>query len=414
MNEVFERRRGVLHADGVSVERIARAAGTPVYVYSASEIRRRLRAFRSAFAAREHLVCYALKANSNLAVCRVLAREGAGADIVSGGELARALEAGIEPGRIVYSGVGKTESEMRRALRAGILAFNVESAEEAEALAAVARRLGRSAPFAVRLNPDVDAHTHAHVTTGRYGNKFGLPLPEALAVYRRSLRTRGLRAVGIQCHIGSQVQRVAPYRAALSALLEAVSAVEAAGVRLRHVDVGGGMGIAYSGGRDMRPEELAKVLLPSLRGRPDLRLLLEPGRWLVGPAGLLLTKVLFRKSGGGRRFLIVDAAMNDLLRPALYGAHHAIVPVRQRAGRCERSDVVGPVCESADFLAKDHLLAPQRPGDFLAVLQSGAYGFSMSSQYNSRPRAAEVLVDGGRWRVARRREDYEDLVRNER
>ncbi|HAH06603.1 MAG TPA: diaminopimelate decarboxylase [Elusimicrobia bacterium] len=405
---------GRLRVEGVLAERIAGAAGTPTYAYSSAEIRRRYRAFDLAFADRDHLLCYALKANSNLSLCRVLAREGAGADIVSGGELRRALEAGIPPSKIVFSGVGKLDSELHAALRARILAVNVESEEEARRLELIARRVGRRAPFAVRLNPGVDARTHPHVTTGMPGTKFGLSRREALRVYRRAKDSRWLEAVGIQCHIGSQIVRAAPYRAALKGLLEAADAAAAMGLRLRHVDVGGGMGIVYDRGETFEPRELARTLLPILKGRPGLRLLLEPGRSLVGPAGVLLTRTLYRKASGGRRFVVVDAAMNDLIRPALYDAYHPVVCVRPRAGRTVPMDVVGPVCETADFFAKGRRLPPIERGDLLAVLKAGAYGFSMSSQYNSRPRAAEVLVEGGRFRTIRAREDFSDLVRHER
>jgi diaminopimelate decarboxylase len=402
----------VLHIEGVSAERIAGAVGTPTYVYSASEIRRRFRALDRAFSPRRRLVCYALKANPSLAVCRLLAREGAGAEVVSGGELRRALLAGFPPGKIVFSGVGKTEEEMALGIRRGILAFNIESTEEAEALASVARRSGRAAPYAVRLNPDVEAHTHAHLTTGRARTKFGVTRREALSIYRRSLP--GLTPVGVHCHIGSQITELGPNRRALDAMLRVVRELAASGIRLSHIDVGGGMGIRYGGREPFTPAEFASSLEPLLAKTPGLRLLLEPGRSLVGPAGVLLCRVLYRKRAGGRRFVIVDAAMNDLLRPALYDARHGLAAVRRRPGPVRSLDVAGPVCESADTLARGVRLPEPEAGDLLAVLQSGAYGFSMSSQYNSRPRAAEVLVEGRRFRIARRREGFADLVRGER
>jgi diaminopimelate decarboxylase len=310
--------------------------------------------------------------------------------------------------------VGKTDDEMRLGLRRGILAFNVESLGEVERLRSMARRLARPAPFAVRINPGVDAGTHAYVTTGTAGTKFGMSRAQALPAYLSSLRDGWLRPVGIHCHIGSQITRIEPYRKALKALASLAGELAGMGVRLDHLDIGGGFGISYGGPEaqlDFR--ELARGLLPMLRGMPR-RLILEPGRSLVGPAGVLLTRVLGRKSSGSREFLVVDAAMNDLVRPALYGARHTVSPVHPRPGRRARFDVVGPVCESADFLAKDCLLAPPEPGDLLAIGQSGAYGFSMSSQYNSRPRACEVLVEGGGFRVIRRRETFLDLVRLER
>jgi len=414
MAPAISSRQARLFIERVPARRIAAAAGTPSYVYSAREIRRRYRAFERAFAAREHLICYALKANSNLAVCRLLSEEGAGADIVSGGELRRALSAGVPPEKIVFSGVGKTDDELSAALRAGILAINVESAEEARRLEDLARRLRRKARFSVRLNPDVESGTHAHVTTGKAGTKFGVPFAEALAIYGMARRGAWLKAVGAQCHIGSQITRTEPYRQAVRALLKLVDAAAGLGLALRYLDVGGGMGIAYDRGRYLPPERLAGALLPALRGHPGLKLILEPGRCLVGPAGVLLTRVLYRKRGGKRRIVVVDAAMNDLIRPALYGAQHPIVPVERRGGASSAADVVGPVCETADFLAKGRLLAPVEPGDVLALLQAGAYGFSMSSQYNSRPRAAEVLVEGRYFRIVRRRETFADLVRLER
>ncbi|MFA6578266.1 MAG: diaminopimelate decarboxylase [Elusimicrobiota bacterium] len=408
-------RDGRVRIAAASLEAAARLLGTPAYAYSADALRGRFRAFSAAFSGRKPLVCYALKANPNLSICRVLARAGAGADIVSGGELARALEAGIRPEKIVYSGVGKTEPEMRAALRAGILAFNVESLEEARALDAAARRLRMRAPFAVRLNPDVDARTHAHVNTGHAQSKFGLCEKEALALYREAGSIlAGLKPVGLQMHIGSQVAQTGPYKEALKVFLRVLGAVEALGVRLSHADVGGGMGISYGQGKEFDPRSLAPEVLSAFRSRPRLRLILEPGRWLIGPCGVLLTRVLYRKDAGGKRYVIVDAAMNDPLRPALYGAHHEVLPVRPRKGARRKMDVVGPVCESGDFLAKDRLLPPLEPGDLLAVLQAGAYGSSMGSQYNSRPRPAEAMAEGSRWRIVRRRESYEDLVRSER
>ena len=401
----------VLHVEGVSAERIAGTVGTPAYVYSASEIRRRFRGLDRAFSDRERLICYALKANPSLAVCRLLAKEGAGAEVVSGGELRRALLAGFPPGKIVFSGVGKTEEEMALGIRRGVLAFNVESTEEARRLAAIARRMRARAPFAVRLNPDVEAHTHAHLTTGKARTKFGVTRAEALSIYRRSLP--GLRPVGLHCHIGSQITELGPHRRALGVMLRVVGELAVSGIRLSHIDIGGGMGIRYGKKEPFAPAEFASSLAPLLAKVPGLRLLLEPGRSLVGPAGILLCRVLYRKRAGGRRIVIVDAAMNDLLRPALYDARHTLMPVRRRSGPAHSLDVAGPVCESADYLARGVRLPEPEPGDLLAVLQSGAYGFSMSSQYNSRPRAAEVLVEGRRFRIVRRREGFADLVRGE-
>lgn len=405
-------RGGLLHIERVPAARIASAAGTPVYVYSSAEIRRRLGLFSSAFRGRDHLILYAVKANSNASVLRLLMRGGAGAEVVSGGELSRALAAGFAPSKIVFSGVGKTEAEMRLALRAGILAFNVESTEESLRLAAVSRRMGKTAPFAVRVIPEVGGAGHPHIATGHKDTKFGVPRKEALSIYRRFRDGARLKPVGLHCHIGSQITAARPYVRALGMTLALVDELSALGVRLGHLDIGGGMGIDFEGVPGLSIRGLASAVLPRLTGHPGLRLILEPGRFLVGPAGILLTKVLYRKGTSARRFVVVDAAMNDLLRPALYEARHTIVPVRRGRSRAP-VDLVGPVCESADFLAKGRRLPALKPGDLLAVLQTGAYGFSMSSQYNSRPRAAEVLVDGGRFKVVRRRETFEDLVRLE-
>ncbi len=393
-------------------EALARRFGTPLYVYDADAARARLRALRGAFS-RQPLVCYAMKANSNAALCRVLARAGAGADIVSGGELSRALAAGFPAGRVVFSGVGKTRDEMAAALRAGILTFNVESAEELAALEGVSRRLGKRAPVSLRINPDVDPKTHPHITTGRYDNKFGVELGEAIGLYKKAAKSRHLLVRGIQCHIGSQITSAAPYRAAARAVSGALKRLAAAGIELSLVDLGGGLGVAAGGGKALDLADYARALQDALAPWPGLQLLIEPGRYLVADAGVLLATVLYRKKTPRRRFVIVDAAMNDLARPALYGAKHAVTPARRRPGKTAVVDVVGPVCESGDFLARGVPLPPCRPGDVLVVEQAGAYGFSMSSQYNSRGRAAEILVEGKKARLARRRETTADLTRHE-
>ncbi|MEK7743434.1 MAG: diaminopimelate decarboxylase [Elusimicrobiota bacterium] len=403
-----------MFCEGVALERIARSAGTPVYVYSAAAVLGRYRELDHAFAGRERAVCYALKANPNAALCRLLSREGAGADVVSGGELQRALAAGFPPDRILFSGAGKTEAELRLAVRSKIAAVNVESRGELDLLARVARRLRRRAPVGVRLNPGVGAGAHAHIQTGDAATKFGVPAREAGALLMRCRADRWLRPVGLQCHIGSQIEAAGPYRKALGELLGVLVEARRKGVELEHADIGGGMGIAYPGARSLLPSDLARAILPALKPHPRLRLILEPGRWLVGEAGVLLTRVLYRKEGGGRRFLIVDAGMNDLMRPALYGARHGIAPVRLGKGRASAMDIVGPVCETGDYLARGVMLPGQEPGALLAVLQAGAYGFSMSSQYNSRPRAAEALVEGRSWRVVRERESLSDVTRGEK
>ena len=401
----------VLRVEGVSAEALARAYGTPLYVYSAAAVRERLAALRKAFKARDPLICYALKANSNRQLCSILSRAGVGADIVSAGELARALRAGFEPKKTVFSGVGKTEDEMAAGLRAGLLAFNVESSEEMDALARVAGRLRLRASS--RLNPDVNARTHPHITTGRSENKFGVEIEEALALYARAARDKRLRIVGVQCHIGSQITDVAPYRRAAASIAKAVKRLEETGIRLSQIDVGGGIGISYKDETPLPLAALARALQEAFAPWPHARLLLEPGRFLVADAGILLTRVLYRKETTKRRFIIVDGAMTDLPRPALYGAWHPVEAVRPRQGRRRVVDVVGPVCESGDFLARERSLPPLERGDLLAVRKAGAYGFAMSSQYNSRPRAAEVLVDGGRARLARRRETLKDLFDSE-
>jgi len=410
----FNYRRGLLSAEGLPLDRIARAVGTPVYIYSARGLRDRFAALDRAFSSRDHLICYALKANSNLSVCRILARLGAGADVVSGGELRRAIGSGFDPRRIVFSGVGKTEEEIAFAVRKGALALNVESEEELGAIARVAKRLKKRARFSIRLNPNVDAGTHRHITTGRSDNKFGVDFPRALALYRKSRSNRNLHAVGIQSHIGSQITQIRPYREAVAVILKLVARLSSEGIRLEYADVGGGMGITYQNETPLPLNALAKEILTQLRPWPGLRLLLEPGRFLTADAGVLLTRVLYRKRTSRTRFVIVDAAMNDLLRPALYEAYHPILPVRRGNRSSVVLDVVGPVCETADCFAKGRRLPWPEPGEFWAILKAGAYGFSMSSQYNSRPRPAEVLVDGDSWRVVRARERFDDLVRHER
>lgn len=410
----FEYRGGRLSLDGVPLERIAREVGTPAYAYSASEIERRYVSIDAAFAGREHLICYALKANSNLSVCALLAKLGAGADVVSGGELRRALEAGFPGGKIVFSGVGKTDEEIALALRKGVKALNVESQEELAAIARVAGRLGRRARFSVRLNPNVDAGTHKHITTGRHDNKFGVDFAGALALYRAAKKDKRLEAVGVQSHIGSQITKVAPYREALGVLLRLVEKVTAAGVALEYVDMGGGMGITYKDESPLALETLASEVCAALAPWPKLKLLLEPGRYLTADAGVLLTRVLYRKRTENTRFVIVDAAMNDLMRPALYEAYHPILPARKSGAAEVPLDVVGPVCETSDCFAKGRALPWPKAGDVWAVLKAGAYGFSMSSTYNTRPRPPEVLVKDGRYSLVRRRESFDDLVRHER
>jgi diaminopimelate decarboxylase len=410
--QFFPRRDGRLHVESVPFDAIAGRFGTPCYVYSRAALESAFRAFTEALAGRDHLVCYALKANANLAVLNVLARLGAGFDIVSGGELARVIAAGGDPGKVVFSGVGKSEPEIRRALEAGILCFNVESAAELVRIEALAAASGRVAPVSFRVNPDVDPKTHPYISTGLKENKFGVAFEDALPLYRRAASSRSLRVVGVDFHIGSQLTETAPFVAALERILELVDALAGEGVALHHVDLGGGLGIRY---RDEVPPPVAAylgALLARIGPRP-VKILLEPGRALVGNAGALLTRIEYLKPGAERSFAIVDAAMNDLLRPALYDAWHEIVPVAVRAGPTRRYDVVGPVCETADFLGHGRDLAVEE-GDLLAILSAGAYGMTMSSNYNTRPRAAEVMVDGATMHLVRQREAIDALFALER
>ena len=406
------RRALELELDGVSLAEIARRFGTPCYVYSRAMIEAAFREFDEGLAGVEHLVCYAVKANSNLAVLDVLRRLGAGFDIVSGGELARVLAAGGSASRVIFSGVGKSEAEIAQALAAGIKCFNVESEPELDRLDALAGRAGVKAPVALRINPDVDARTHPYISTGLAGNKFGIPHARAIEVYRRAARLPNLRIAGIGCHIGSQILETAPLEEAVDRVLELVAALAREGIALEHVDLGGGFGIRY---RDETPPDIrayCRRLAARVKGR-GFQVQLEPGRAIVGPAGVLLTRVEYLKLDKEKRFAVVDASMSELIRPALYESWHDIVPVRTRAGAAATYDVVGPVCESSDVLGVDRPLALQA-GDLLAILSAGAYGMAMSSNYNTRPRPCEVLVDGGRALEVRAREPIESLFSLER
>jgi diaminopimelate decarboxylase len=409
----FTYRKRVLHAEEVPLAAIAEAVGTPVYVYSTATLVRHFRVVTEAFAPHPHLVCFSVKANSNLSVLRLLAEQGSGFDIVSGGELARVRQAGGEPAKTVFAGVGKTPEEMAQALSAGILFFNVESAEELEQLDAVARAQGKRAPFAIRVNPNVDARTHRYIATGLKTSKFGVPFEEAVALYGRSKKMKGLRAVGLDCHIGSQITRTAPFKAALSKVAGLYQELKTKGHGLQYLDIGGGLGITYTAETPPSPAEYARTALAAV-GHTGATVIFEPGRVVVGNAGVLLTRVLYRKRTPARTFVVVDAGMNDLMRPALYDAHHGLQPLVQRRGQEVEVDVVGPVCESTDVLARERSLVLPRQGELMALMSAGAYGMSMASTYNSRPRPAEVLVDGDAWRVVRERERLEDLWRGER
>ncbi|HSD60062.1 MAG TPA: diaminopimelate decarboxylase [Burkholderiales bacterium] len=408
----FVRRGGELHAEDVPLTRIAQEFGTPCYVYSRAALEGAYLAFEHALADREHLICYAVKANSNIAVLNVFARLGSGFDIVSGGELARVLAAGGDPARVVFSGVGKTADEMRAALGAGILCFNAESAPELERLNEVAGTLGRRAPVSIRVNPDVDPKTHPYISTGLRQNKFGVPHSEALALYRWAARLPHLEVKGVDCHIGSQLTEIPPFVEALEKILALADQLQREGMALSHLDLGGGLGIRYQNEAPPAVADYAQALFRVLGSRRQ-KILVEPGRALVGNAGLLLTRVEYLKHGEEKNFAVVDAAMNDLLRPALYDAFHDIVPVKDRAAPDGIFDVVGPVCETGDFLGHGRRLRVA-PGDLLAVLSAGAYGMSMSSNYNTRPRAAEVMVDGERAQLVRERERVESLFSLER
>jgi diaminopimelate decarboxylase len=407
----FAYRDGVLHAESVSLESIAREFGTPCFVYSRAALEQAYGAFVEACQGRDVLICYAMKANSNLAILNVFARRGAGFDIVSGGELARVIAAGGDPRKVVFSGVGKSEAEILCALQANIYCFNVESEQELFRLSALAAGAGKTATVSLRVNPDVDAKTHRYISTGLKKDKFGIPHSAALELYRKAAALPGLRISGIDCHIGSQLTEVAPFIAALDRLLELCDRLRRAGIDIEHLDIGGGLGIRYRNEEPLLPSDYLAAVFRRL-GRRKLRLILEPGRALVGNAGLVLTRIEYTKHGEVKNFAVVDAAMNDLLRPALYGAWHRIDAVRPRDETARKYDVVGPICETGDFLGQGRRLAVA-PGDLLAIASAGAYGMSMSSNYNTRPRAAEVMVDKDCAYLIREREPLASLFAGE-
>jgi diaminopimelate decarboxylase len=412
----FEYRNGRLHVESIPVDQLVAAYGSPCYVYSKRAILDAWDAFRQAAAGRDVLVCFALKANSNLAIIELLSRAGAGFDIVSGGELQRVIAAGGDPGRTVFSGVGKTAAEMHDALHAGVRCFNVESAAELERLDAVAGSLAMKAPVSIRVNPDVDAGTHPYISTGLRENKFGIAHEDALEVYRRAAQLPHLDVVGIDCHIGSQITTLEPFLAAFDKVLELVDQLHEAGIPLSHIDLGGGLGIRYRDETPPRPDELLGAVFDRLKRHPrgdQYQLMFEFGRALVGNAGALLTRVEYLKRNGDRHFAIVDCAMNDLMRPSLYDAWHQVLPAQPRSGNALSYDIVGPVCESGDWLARERDLVLQE-GDILALMSAGAYGMSMSSNYNTRPRPPEVLVEGDRHWLVRERESIESLFALER
>lgn len=412
MND-FRYRNGRLYCEDVPLEKIASAVGTPFYVYSHATLKRHFRVFDGAFSGLPHLTCFAVKSNSNIAILRLFIEEGGGVDIVSGGELYRALKAGVDPEKVVYSGVGKKAEEIEFALEAGILMFNVESGQELDAIAACAKRTGKRAGVALRINPDVDAETHPHISTGLKENKFGIDIEKSLEAYRRARTLENIDVIGVSCHIGSQVTKTSPFVDALKRLKKLLGRLEEEGFVIRYLDLGGGLGITYKDETPPEPAEYAAALMAFARDLP-YTLIFEPGRVLVGNAGALVTKVLYRKNTDEKDFVIVDAGMNDLIRPSLYDSYHRILPVAERERVEIVADVVGPICESGDYLAKNRKLPGVGQGELIAVMSAGAYGFSMSSNYNSRPRVAEVLVRDDLFYVIRERETYEDLVRGER
>ena len=413
----FEYRNGEMFAEGVALERIAREVGTPAYVYSLATLKRHFKVFDQAFSKVRHIVCFSVKANSNLALLRAFAKEGSGFDIVSGGELFRALKVGADPTKIVFSGVGKKREEIEYALNSGILMFNVESEQELLALNDIASSMGKRAPISLRVNPDVDPQTHPYISTGMKKAKFGVDIKKSLETYRKAVSLRNVEVVGVDCHIGSQLTSITPFVDALAKVREYLDRVLAGemkkeGAQIRYLDLGGGLGINYHDETPPSPDEYAKAIVEGLEGL-DVTLILEPGRVIVGNAGILLTEVQYIKETDSKNFVIVDGGMNDLIRPALYGSYQAIQPVVENRAQRIVADVVGPICESGDFFAKDREIPRPQRGDFLAIMSAGAYGFTMASNYNSHPKPPEVLVDGEKYYVIRRRESFDDLINGE-
>jgi len=413
----FEYRNGEMFAEAVPLKRIAREVGTPAYVYSLATLKRHFQVFDQAFAKVPHIVCFSVKANSNLALLRAFAKQGSGFDIVSGGELFRALKAGGDPKKIVFSGVGKKKDEIEYALNTGILMFNVESDEELSALDEIAGGIGKKAPISLRVNPDVDPQTHPYISTGMKKAKFGVDIKKSLETYKKAVALKNIDVVGVDCHIGSQLTSLTPFVDALAKVREYLDRVLAGelkkeGAQIRYLDLGGGLGINYHDETPPLPEDYAKAIIRGLEGL-DVMLILEPGRVIVGNAGLLLTEVQYLKETDTKRFVIVDGGMNDLIRPALYGSYQAIQPVVETQAEKVVADVVGPICESGDFFAKDREIGRPRRGDLLAVMSAGAYGFTMASNYNSHPKPPEVLVDGDKYYVVRKRETFDDLINGE-
>ena len=401
-----------LYCEDTSLRRLVEKWGTPLYLYSHQTLCRHFEVFNSAFERFPHLVCFSVKANSNLALLKIFITQGGGADVVSGGELFRVLKAGIDPKKVVYSGVGKTEEEIRFALKAGILMFNLESSEELRVINEQAKALHTKAPISIRVNPDIDPKTHPYISTGLKKNKFGIDLHRALGEYRFARSLEHIEVIGVDCHIGSQITETGPFVEALRKVKTLISELKHEGIAVKYLDLGGGLGITYAEEVPPHPNDYAEAILNELQGY-DLTLILEPGRVIVGNAGVLVTKVLYTKATPEKNFVIVDAGMNDLIRPSLYNAYQAVVPISKTTEERYAADIVGPICESGDFLARDRTIAKVHRGDFLAVMSAGAYGFAMSSNYNSRPRPAEVLVAGKDSFLIRKRESLEDLIRGE-
>ncbi len=408
----FQYHGNELFCEEVPVRGIAQTVGTPFYLYSLNTLENHFRAFQNAFSGIDHMICFSAKANSNISILRIFIRMGGGVDVVSGGELFRSMKAGASPDKIVYSGVGKREEEIEYALELPILMFNIESTQELVLIDRIAGRMKTKAPIALRVNPDVDPKTHPYISTGLKKNKFGINIQKSLDDYRLAQTLPNVKVIGVSCHIGSQLTEVGPFVEAIQRIKELVLKLRAEGMNIQYMDIGGGLGITYNQEEPPHPRDYARALLEELK-EVDCTLILEPGRVIVGNAGILVTKVLYTKEGEEKNFIVVDGAMNDLIRPSLYGSYQRIQPVR-RSDRPEwTADVVGPICESSDFLAKDRKLPRAEQGDLLAVMSAGAYGFSMSSNYNSRPRVAEVLVAKDKFFVIRQREDYDDLIRGE-
>jgi diaminopimelate decarboxylase len=408
----FHYRNGTLYAEDLPVEEIAQKVGTPFYLYSYRTLTRHYKVFDEALSDLKHLICYSVKANSNLAILRIFAKHGAGADVVSGGEIFRAKKAGIESKKIVFSGVGKTEEEILYGLREGILMFNVESRDEFQFLKSLASKIGKKVPISFRVNPDIDPHTHPYISTGLKTSKFGIEVEEALNLYSEAKESKQVQLLGISCHIGSQITEIGPFIEAFEKIKELYEILTQKGCEIPYVDLGGGLGITYKDELPPHPREYSRSLIERAKGM-DCTFIFEPGRVLVGNAGILVTKVLYRKRNGGREFVIVDAGMNDLIRPSLYRAYHEIWPVRREERPIIKANIVGPVCETTDFFAQEREIQDVKPGELLAIMGAGAYGFSMSSNYNSRVRAAEVLVKDDQMWIIRKRETYEDLIRGE-